>query len=242
MFTVLHQMSEFLGQSLMIFIIQGFWTIVFIFIVIFKTFRLICSPVFIRCLNFWDKAWWFLSFRVFGLLSSSLLLYSKRFGQYVLRPSSGVWISETKLGDFYHSRFSDYCLHLYCFIQNVSADMSTGLLHVSEFQRQNLKIFIIQGFRTIVFIFIVIFPMFRPICTPAFFRCLDFWNETWFLSFRVFGLFSSPLLLYSQRLGRSTLRSFSGVSFQTLEPTQNFEPRPLFNPRGSIALITLTIT
>ena len=33
----------------------------------------------------------FLSFCVFGLLSSSsLLLYSSRFGRYILRPSSGV--------------------------------------------------------------------------------------------------------------------------------------------------------
>ena len=42
------------------------------------------------CLNFWDKAWWFLSLRVFGLLSSSLLLFPQRFSWYVLRPSSGV--------------------------------------------------------------------------------------------------------------------------------------------------------
>ena len=32
----------------------------------------------------------FSSLRVFGLLSSSLLLFSKRFSRYVLRPSSGV--------------------------------------------------------------------------------------------------------------------------------------------------------
>ena len=32
----------------------------------------------------------FLSLRFFGLLSSSLLLFPQRFGQYVLRPSSGV--------------------------------------------------------------------------------------------------------------------------------------------------------
>ena len=31
----------------------------------------------ISCLNFWDEAWWFLSLRVFGLLSSSLLLFPK---------------------------------------------------------------------------------------------------------------------------------------------------------------------
>ena len=44
------------------------------------------------CLNFWDEAWWFLSLRVFGLLSSSLLLllFPQRFGRYVLRHSSGV--------------------------------------------------------------------------------------------------------------------------------------------------------
>ena len=33
--------------------------------------------------------------------------------------------------------------------------------------------FIIKGFRTIVFIFIVISTMFRSICPPAFFRCLS---------------------------------------------------------------------
>ena len=38
------------------------------------------------CLNFWDEAWWFLSLRVFGLLSLSLLLFPYRFGRYVLRP------------------------------------------------------------------------------------------------------------------------------------------------------------
>ena len=32
-----------------------------------------------------------------------------------------AWISEKKLGGFYHSGFSDYCLHLYCYIHNVSA-------------------------------------------------------------------------------------------------------------------------
>ena len=38
-------------------------------------------------------------------------------------------ISETKL-DFYHEGFSDYCLHLYCYFHNVSADMSSGFLQV----------------------------------------------------------------------------------------------------------------
>ena len=34
-------------------------------------------------------------------------------------------------------------------------------------------IFIIKGFQTIVFIFIVISTTFRQICPPAFFRCLS---------------------------------------------------------------------
>ena len=44
----------------------------------------------VSCLNFWDEACWFLSLRFCGLLSSSLLLFTQRFGRYVLRPSSGV--------------------------------------------------------------------------------------------------------------------------------------------------------
>ena len=40
-----------------------------------------------------------------------------------------VWISEMKL-DFYHSGFSNCCLHLYYNIYNVLADMSTSLLQV----------------------------------------------------------------------------------------------------------------
>ena len=36
------------------------------------------------CLHFWNEACWFLSLRVFGLFSSSLLLFPQRFGRYVL--------------------------------------------------------------------------------------------------------------------------------------------------------------
>ena len=42
---------------------------------------------------------------------------------------------------------------------------------MSEFLRRSLMIFIITGFQTIVFIFIVISTTFRPICPSAFFRC-----------------------------------------------------------------------
>ena len=44
--------------------------------------------------------------------------------------------------------------------------------YVFKFLRQSLMIFIIKGFWTIDFIFIVISTMFWPICPPAFFRCL----------------------------------------------------------------------
>ena len=60
------------------------------------------------------------------------------------------------------------------------------------------------------------------------------------LSLRVFGLLSSSLLLFPQRLCRYVLRSSSGVC-RTREPTRNFELRPLLNPRGSPVLIPLAI-
>ena len=52
-----------------------------------------------------------------------------------------------------------------------------------------------------------------------------------FLSLRFFGVLSSSLLLFPQRFSRYVLRPSSGVC-QTLEPPQNFELRPLLNPRG----------
>ena len=39
---------------------------------------------------------------------------------------------------FYHSEFSDYGLHLYCYILNVSADMSSGPLSVFLVELGNL--------------------------------------------------------------------------------------------------------
>ena len=48
----------------------------------------------------------------------------------------------------------------------------TSCIKLTKFLRRSLVIFIIKGFQTIVFIFIVISTTFRPICPPAFFRCL----------------------------------------------------------------------
>ena len=62
--------------------------------------------------------------------------------------------------------------------------------------------------------------------------CMNFWDKTWFLSFRVFELLS--LSLHSQRFVRCVLRPSSVVPCRTREPTRNFEPRPLFNLRRSL--------
>ena len=72
------------------------------------------------------------------------------------------------------------------------------------------------------------FQVFQPNSNN--FSCLNFWDEAWwFLSLRVFGLISSSLLLFPQRFGQYVLRLFSGVC-RTLEPSRNFELRPLLNP------------
>ena len=62
--------------------------------------------------------------------------------------------------------------------------------------------------------------------------------STRLLLFKVFGLLSSSLLLYSQHFGWYVLWSSSGVC-RTWEPTWNFEPRPLFNPQELLVLILL---
>ena len=65
---------------------------------------------------------------------------------------------------------------------------------------------------------------------------------------RLFGLLSSSLLLSVQGFGRCALRTSLCISCRTREPScrnrqpsQNFEPNPLFSPRGYPVLIPLTI-
>ena len=88
------------------------------------------------------------------------------------------------------------------------------------------------------------------------------------LVFGLSGLLSSSLLLFVQRFGRYVLRPSSGISCWTREPcrtrepsfrtrelscrsrepshrnrepSRNFEPKPLFSPRGYPVIIPLTI-
>ena len=45
------KINPFFNMKIRFFILKGFWTIVFIFIVISTMFQLICSPAFSRCLS-----------------------------------------------------------------------------------------------------------------------------------------------------------------------------------------------
>ena len=88
-------------------------------------------------------------------------------------------------------------------------------------------IIIIKGFRTIVFIFIVISTKFRLICPPAFFKYLL--SKFLRLSLMIFiiksfrtSVFIFIVYLFSQRFGRYVIQSSSGVC-RTREPSQNFE-------------------
>ena len=52
------------------------------------------------------------------------IFYKPRYKSFV------VWIFETNLDDICHLRLLNYCLHLYFYSHNVSADMSSGLIQV----------------------------------------------------------------------------------------------------------------
>ena len=64
-----------------------------------------------------------------------------------------------------------------------------------------MMIFIIKGFRTIVFIFIVISSTFRSICPPAFFRC--FLNSGTFTELRTTSFIESTVVTYSDSISRN---------------------------------------
>ena len=43
-----------------------------------------------------------------------------------------------KLDNFYHLEYSDYCLHLYCYIHKILTDMTFGLLQVFHIKLRSL--------------------------------------------------------------------------------------------------------
>ena len=75
---------------------------------------------------------------------------------------STVYLCKTELFEI------ELFLYLSVYEQNNCNDALLELFKVELF-----LIFIINGFWTIVYIFIVISKTFRPICPPAFFKCLS---------------------------------------------------------------------
>ena len=68
-------------------------------------------------------------------------------------------------------------------------------------------IFIIKSFRTIVFIFIVISATFRPICPPAFFRCLS--NSGTFTELRTTSFIESTGVACSDSISHNQVQVLS---------------------------------
>ena len=111
-------------------------------------------------LYFWDKARWFLSLRVFGLLSSSLLLFPQCFGRYDLQPSSGVcrtrepeWFKFSLWFPIFPVPFpSPWELYQVHELQQVSQSPS----HILEFFKFSGKV--------LVFVYLFDFFFFSPYC------------------------------------------------------------------------------
>ena len=115
-------LSEFLRWTFMIFIIQNFLTIVFIFLIIFTTFPPIC-PAFFRCFLSPDgTSNHVLVFFYHDIVSESFNFHS--FHSYIF-----YLFIFMNINAFYHSGFSDHCLYFNCYIHNIFAKVS-GLLHV----------------------------------------------------------------------------------------------------------------
>ena len=71
----------------------------------------------------------------FGKEHNILKKIKSRKSSYLNKITPEVWKQEnlmTYFFDFYRSGFLDSCLHLYCYIHNVSADMTSGLFQVQE--------------------------------------------------------------------------------------------------------------
>ena len=78
---------------------------------------------------------------------------------------------------------------------------------MSKFLKRSLLIFIIKGFRTIVVIFIVISTTFRPICPPAFFRCLS--NSGTFPELRTTYFIETTGVAYSDSVSHNRVQVLS---------------------------------
>ena len=89
----------------------------------------------------------------------------------------------------------------------VTCDCGIKMKQLSKFLRRSLLIFIIKCFRTIVFIFIVISTTFRPICPPAFFRCLS--NSGTFTELRTTSFIESTRVACSNSVSHNRVQVLS---------------------------------
>ena len=75
------------------------------------------------------------------------------------------------------------------------------------YTKLTILIFIIKGFQTIVFIFIVISTMFRPICPLAFFTCLS--NSRTFIELRTTSFIESTGVACSDSVSHNQVQVLS---------------------------------
>ena len=113
-----------------------------------------------------------------------------------------------KPDDLYHRVFSDYCLHLYCYFQKVSADISSGLIQVFVVWISETKPddFYHQEFSDYCLHLYCYFHNVSTDMSSGLLQVFVVWiSETKpddFLSSRVFGQLSSSLLLFPQRFDK----------------------------------------
>ena len=93
------------------------------------------------------------------------------------------------------------------------------LLNANE-KKDFIFFFIIKGFRTIVFIFIVISTTFRPICVPAFFRCLS--NSETFTELRTTSFIESMGVACSDSVSHNRVQAF--IFLYCYSPVVRIEP------------------
>ena len=193
------------NSTLMIFMIKGFRSIAFIFIVISTTFRPICAPVFFRCLlsKFLRRTLMIFIIKGFQIIAFIFIVISTTF-----RPICAPVFFRCLLSKFLRRTLMIFIIKGFRSIAFIFIVISTTFRPIcapvffrcllSKFLRRTLMIFIIKGFRTIVFIFIVISTTFRPICHPAFFRCLS--NSETFTELRTSPFIESTVVACSDSI------------------------------------------
>ena len=117
-------------------------------------------------------------------------------------------------------------------------------IQLSKFLRQSMMIFIIKGFQTIVFIFIVISTAFRPICPPALFKCLLSKFLRW--SMMIFIIKGFRTIVFIFIVISTAFRPICPLAFfrclSNLGTYMELQTTSLLNPWGLPVLIPLAIT